>query len=107
MNRIKLGDTVRVISGKNKGLEGTVTKTNIKAQTAIVEGLNKVKKHQKQDNDHEESGIIEIEAPIRMCKLALLDPKGKGVVTKVKYAKNKDGKKIRVARKTGHEFSTK
>lgn len=104
MNRIRRGDNVRVISGKNKGLEGTVTK--IINETAIVEGLNKVKKHQKQDNQHEESGIIEIEAPIRLCKLALLDPKGKGIVTKIKFTTNKNGKKVRVAKKTGNEFSS-
>lgn len=106
MNRIKKGDTVLVISGKNKNKSGVVIAVNLKDSTAIVEGVNKVKRHQKRDQAHEQAGIIEKEAPIRMCKLALVDPKGKekGKATKVKYILNKDNKKVRVARKSGSEL---
>lgn len=105
MNRIKKGDPVVVISGKNKNKSGVVIRVNPKEQTALVEGVNKIKRHQKKDQTHEQSGIIEKEAPIRLCKLALVDPKGKdkGKATKVKYLL-KDNKKVRVARKSGSEL---
>lgn len=107
MNRIIKGDKVKVISGKNKGSEGIVLSVNPRAETAIVEGVNKVKKHKKASADAEQGGIVELDAPIRLCKLALLDPKGKGAVTRVKYAVNKDKKKIRIAKKSGAEFVVK
>lgn len=105
MNRIKKGDTVVVISGKNKGKSGTVIAVNPKEETAIVEGVNKIKKHQKKDQTHDQSGIIEREAPIRLSKIAIVDPKGKdkGKPTKVKFI-IKDNKKIRVSRKTNNEL---
>ncbi len=106
MNRIRKGDRVRVISGKHKFLEGTVLQVFPKENTAIVEGVNKIKKHQKQDQSHQESGIFEKEAPIRLCKLALIEQKGKekGNTTKVKYVLGKDNKKIRVSKKTNAEL---
>lgn len=107
MNRIIKGDRVKVISGKHKGSEGVVLTVFPKDQTAIVEGVNRVKKHKKASADQEQGGIIEVEAPIRLCKLALLDPKGKGTVTRIKYTIGKDKKKIRVAKKSGAEFTAK
>lgn len=106
MNRIKKGDRVRVISGKHKFSEGTVLRVFPKLDTAIVEGINKVKRHQKQNQQHQESGIIEKEAPIRLCKLALVEQKGKekGNTTKVKYVFDKNNKKIRVSKKTNVEL---
>lgn len=105
MNRIRKGDTVVVISGKNKNKSGVVTSVNLQDQTAIVEGVNKIKRHQKRDQAHQEAGIIEKEAPIRMCKLAHVDPKGKtkGQATRIKYL-IKDNKKIRVAKKSNNEL---
>lgn len=107
MNRIRKGDNVVVISGKNKSKTGVVIAVNPTAQTAIVEGINKVKRHQKKDQTHDQAGIIEKEAPIRLCKLALVDPKGKdkGKPTKVAFVL-KDGKKVRVARKSGNELDS-
>lgn len=107
MNRIIKGDRVKVISGKHKGSEGIVLQVFPKNETAIVEGVNRVKKHKKASADQEQGGIIEIEAPIRLCKLALIDPKGKGATTKIKYSKTKDKKKVRVAKKSGAEFTAK
>ncbi len=108
MNRIQKGDTVIVISGKFKNKDGTVLEVFPKEQTAIVEGINKIKKHQKQDATHEQSGIIEKEAPIKLCKLALLEQKGKdkGIKTKIKFVL-KDGKKIRVSKRSGNEIVKK
>lgn len=107
MNRIIKGDRVKVISGKHKGSEGIVLQVFPKNETAIVEGINRVKKHKKASADQEQGGIVEIEAPIRLCKLALIDPKGKGAITKVKYSKEKDKKKVRIAKKSGAEFTAK
>ncbi|MCV3743615.1 50S ribosomal protein L24 [Ureaplasma sp. ES3154-GEN] len=109
MNRIKKGDSVIVISGKNKQKTGIVIEVDPKNETAIVEGVNKVKRHQKKDQTHEQSGIIEKEAPIRLCKLALLETKGKdkGKPTKVSFELNKDNKKVRVTRKTRVEIENK
>ncbi len=107
MNRIIKGDRVKVISGKHKGSEGVVLAVYPREGTALVEGINRVKKHKKASADQEQGGIVEIEAPIRLCKLALIDPKKKGETTKIKYAIGKDKKKVRVAKKSGAEFTAK
>lgn len=109
MNRIRKGDTVIVLSGKEKNKDGTVLQVFPKEGTAIVEGVNKVKRHQKQDSTHDQSGIIEKEAPIRLCKLALLEVKGKekGTKTRVKFVINNNGKKVRVSKRTGNEIVKK
>lgn len=106
MNRIRKGDHVRVISGKHKSAEGIVLKVFPKEETAIVEGVNKIKKHQKKDQTHEQSGIFEKEAPIRLCKLAIIEQKGKekGNTTRIKFVINKDNKKVRVSKKTNNEI---
>lgn len=106
MNRIKKGDKVRVVSGKERNKEGTVLRVFPKEQRAIVEGLNKVKRHQKQDQKNDKSGIVEKEAPLRLCKLALLEQKGKekGQITKIKFAINKEGKKVRVSKRSNQEL---
>ena len=106
MNRIRKGDLVRVISGKHKYAEGIVLKVFPKDDKALVEGVNKVKVHQKKDQNHDQSGIFEKELPIRLCKLALVEQKGKekGSTTKVKYVINKDNKKVRLSKKTNAEI---
>jgi len=108
MNRILKGDKVRVISGKHKNAEGIILTVFPKKQTAIVENVNKVKMHRKAGPNQEESGIIKKDAPIRLCKLALVDPKSKKAkITKVKYEIDKNGKKSRIAKTSGHNFTTK
>ena len=108
MNRIIKGDRVRIISGKHKGLEGTVLKVFPKEQTAIVEGLNMVTKHQKANGENEQGGIIKTEAPIYLCKLALVDPKAKGLNTKVNYVVDpKSKEKSRITKKSKSNLSEK
>lgn len=107
MNRIIKGDKVRVISGKHKNLEGIVLQVFPKNQTAIVEGINKVKRHKKPDQSGEKGGIIEQEAPIRLCKLSLMDVKHKNANTKIKFDFDKNHKKIRVTKKSGSNLSEK
>ena len=95
---LKVGDKVVVISGKSKGTEGKINKTLKKENKVIVEGANMVTKHVKPNANNENGGIIKVEAPIHVSNVALVDPKTKKA-TKVKYDV-KDGKKVRVAKKS-------
>lgn len=105
MQRIKKGDNVRVISGNNSQKEGVILSINTKDQTAIVEGVNIVKKAQKPSQQNQsKGGIISKEAPIRLCKLALVVAKAPQGISKISYKKNKENKKIRMAKKTNSEI---
>lgn len=103
MQRIKVGDKVRVISGSSKiyGKEGIIIQVCPKEQKAIVEGINKVKKHLKPNNGKGE--IKEKEAWLPWSKLALIDPKATRGISKIKYSWTKEGKKIRVLKKSNLE----
>ena len=107
MNRIKKGDKVRIISGKNLNKEGTVLKVFPKLKKAIVEGQNIVKVHKKADANGENGGIKTKEAPIHLSKLALIAPKAARGVSKIAYTKTKENKKIRVSKKDKKEIGGK
>ena len=110
MQRIRKGDRVIVTSGKNRGASGIVLAVLTKKNAALVEGVNKVKKHQKGDErNSKKSEIVEQEAPINLSNLALIDVKSKTQqATKVKYIiDEKTNKKIRVARKTSNPLGDK
>ncbi|GAO99953.1 50S ribosomal protein L24 [Fructobacillus ficulneus] len=96
---VKTGDKVRVIAGKDKGKEGTVTKTVAAKNRVVVEGVNLVKKHQKPSNEYPQGGVIDIEAPIHASNVQLIDP-STNEPTKVGF-KFEDGKKVRFAKKSG------
>ena len=101
--RIKKGDKVVVIAGHEKGKEGVVLQTLPKEEKVIVEGLNKVTKHNKPNQQNTEGSITTKEAPIHVSNVAILDPKKK-VPTKVGYRfEEVDGKqvKVRYAKKSG------
>ena len=66
---VKTGDKVRVIAGKDKGKEGTITKTVAGKDRVVVEGVNIVKKHQKPNNANPNGGIVEMEAPIHVSNV--------------------------------------
>ncbi|MBS9339057.1 50S ribosomal protein L24 [Fructobacillus sp. M2-14] len=99
---VKTGDKVRVIAGKDKGKEGTVTKTVDSKNRVVVEGVNLVKKHQKPSNEYPQGGVIDTEAPIHASNLQVLDP-STNEPTKVGY-KFEDGKKVRFAKKSGNKL---
>lgn len=99
--KIKKGDKVVVLSGSSKGTKGSVLKVYPDKGKAIVEGVNKIKKHTKPNAENPQGGIVETEAPIYVSKLALVDSNGKP--TRVGY-EVKDGKKLRIAKKTGKEI---
>ncbi len=96
--RIKKGDTVVVLTGKDKGKEGKVLKAMPKENRVIVEGVNVQTKHQKQTQT-EAAEIKHIEGPIHVSNVALVDPKTKKA-TKVGYQMDGD-KKVRTAKKSG------
>ncbi|WP_407455613.1 50S ribosomal protein L24 [Ligilactobacillus aviarius] len=96
---IKKNDKVKVIAGKDKGKEGTVEKVFPSKERVIVKGVNIVKKHQKPTNANPNGGIVEVEAPIHVSNVMLIDPSN-NKPTRVGF-KIEDGKKVRVSKKTG------
>ena len=103
--KIKKGDTVIVIAGRDKGRSGEVIEVRRDASRALVRGINVVKRHQRQDATHE-GGIISKEAPIHLSNIALADPKDKKP-TRVGFkliGKGDDRKKVRIARRSGAEI---
>lgn len=107
MQRLKKGDKVRVISGSEKGKEGTILKVFPKENKAQVDGVNVHKKHQKQNYQHQESKIIDVVLKIDMSKLALIDTKSKGKVSKIKFGFDKNNKKVRIAKLSNTEIGSK
>ncbi|RYG20581.1 50S ribosomal protein L24 [bacterium] len=100
--RIKKGDLVVVISGKDKGKTGKVARVLVEDQKVLVEGINLVKRHTRPTPKVQQGGIIEKEAPIYASKVMPVDPKtGKG--TRVRF-KTEGDKKVRVAVKSGEEL---
>lgn len=99
---IKTGDTVLVIAGDEKGKRGKVIQMLTDKDRAIVEGLNKVKKHVKPSANNPQGGIIEKEAGIHISNLMLIDPKT-GEPTRIGRRRNEKGKLQRYSKKT-NEF---
>lgn len=99
MQRIRKGDSVVVLAGKDKGRSGEVLKMMPKDDKALVRGINMVKRHQRQSQT-QEGGIISKEAPIHLSNISLSDPKD-GKPTRVRFEVQKDGSKVRVAKRSG------
>ncbi len=101
--RIKKNDMVVIIAGKDKGKSGKVIRVDRNNDVVVVEQANMVKKHQKPTQANPTGGIIDVEAPIHISNVMLLDGKsGKG--TRVRNQINDDGSKVRVAVKSGTVF---
>ncbi len=96
--RIKKGDQVIVLSGKDKGRTGTVTASMPKLDKVIVGGVNVATKHRKASQANPQGGLERVEAPLHMSKVAHVTADGKA--TRVRF-EERDGKKVRVAVKTG------
>ncbi len=97
--KIKKGDRVVVLAGRDKGRSGEVVEVQPKQERAIVRGVNTVQRHQKQ-TAKQEGGIITKEAPIHLSNLALADPKN-GKPTRVGFKILTDGRKVRFAKRSG------
>lgn len=100
--KIRVGDKVQVIAGKDKGKQGEVLQTIAKDNKVIVEGVNMVTKHIKPSQTDTEGGIITREAPIHVSNVAYYDEKAKSI-SKIGYT-FVDGKKVRVAKKSGTQI---
>ncbi len=96
--KIKKGDKVIVLAGRDRGAEGEVIEVMPKADRVVVRGVNLIKKHQKQTQT-EQGGILSKEAPLHISNVALKDPSS-GKATRVGF-KVEDGKKVRVAKASG------
>jgi large subunit ribosomal protein L24 len=106
--KIKKGDLVQVITGKDRGKQGKVIVAFPREDRVLVEGVNRVKKHVKAGTTPRGSktgGIITTEAPIHVSNVSLVvDKDGKKVTTRIGYRFDENGNKIRVARRTGEDI---
>ena len=98
MQKIRKGDSVVVLTGKDKGRTGEVIQVMPKENRALVQGINMVKRHQRQSQT-QQAGIVNKEASIHLSNLAIADSDGKP--TRVGIKINKDGTKVRVAKRSG------
>jgi len=97
--KIKKGDKVVILTGRDKGKSGEVVQVMPKETRALVSGINLVKRHQRQTQT-QEAGIISKEAPVHLSNLALADPKD-GKPTRVGFKVLEDGRKVRFAKRSG------
>ena len=97
---VTTGDTVRVMRGEDKGKEGKVLRVYTKTGRIVVEGVNIVKKHRKARRPEEQSGIVQMPAPIHHSNVMLLDPKS-GAPTRTRARIDDDGTKERISVKSG------
>lgn len=97
---IKKGDTVIVITGKDKGKKGRVLQSYPRDSKVLVEGVNLVKKHSRPNKNNPQGGILNQEAPIHASNVMLVDPKS-GNATRIGYKVLDNGKKVRIAKKSG------
>lgn len=101
--KIKKGDQVIVITGRDKGKTGEVVKAMPKENKVLVQGINLVKRHTRPTQESA-GGIISKEAPIHVSNVSLIDPKS-GKATRVGFKVEKDGQKVRVAKRSGEVIS--
>ena len=101
--KVKKGDRVIVLSGKDKGKEGVIQHAHPSEGTVVVEGVNTAKRHRKARSATESGGIIEIDKPIDASNVAVVSPSD-GKPTRVGF-KVVDGKKVRICKRTGAELA--
>jgi len=102
--KIKKGDRVVVLSGKDKGKEGVVSRAMPAVGKVIVDGVNVAKKHQKPTRATTQGGIIDKDMPIQASNVAVISPKD-GKATRVGYKIDDKGNKVRICKRTGVELS--
>jgi large subunit ribosomal protein L24 len=103
--RIKKGDQVVVLAGRDRGKKGEVIRVMPREDRALVRGVNMVRRHQRQTAG-QEGGIISKEAPIHLSNIALEDPKD-GKPTRVGFKMLADGRKVRFAKRSGEDIAEK
>lgn len=100
---VKKDDNVIVITGKDKGKKGRVIAAYPRENRVLVEGVNMVKRHTRPNQANPQGGIIEREAPIHVSNVMHIDPKS-GKPTRIGYKILEDGKKVRIAKRSGQEI---
>jgi large subunit ribosomal protein L24 len=100
---VKKNDTVVVLSGKDKGAKGVVTKVIADAKKVVVDGVNKVKRHEKPSQTNQTGGIVEKEMPIAISNVMVVDPKS-GKPTRIKRAREAGKPSVRVSAKSGSQI---
>jgi len=100
--KIRKGDKVVMLAGRDKGRTGEVVSVDPKAGRALVRGVNVVKRHQRQ-SAQQEGGIISKELPVHLSNIAIADPKD-GKPTRVGFKVGNDGRKLRFAKRSGAEI---
>jgi large subunit ribosomal protein L24 len=103
--KVKKGDTVVVVSGKDKGAKGKVIAAYPKQQRVIVEGVNRIKKHTRISSNQrgaKTGGIVTQEAAVHVSNVMVVDADGK--TTRVGYRKDEDGRSVRVSRRSGKDI---
>ncbi|MBD3400699.1 MAG: 50S ribosomal protein L24 [Candidatus Coatesbacteria bacterium] len=103
ITKLRKGDTVEVISGEDRGKRGEILKIFLDDQRAVVQGVNFVKKHQRQTSQDVQGGIIELEAPVRLSNLMLVCPKC-GKPSRLGIVRT-DGERKRVCKRCDAEFA--
>lgn len=98
--RIRKGDQVRVLTGKDRGREGEVSRVIPDRNKVIVEGMNIAKRHQKSTRETMQGGIIDKAMPMDASNVAVISPSD-GKPTRIGYRFNESGKKVRICRRTG------
>ncbi len=101
--KIKKGDRVVVLSGKDKGKEGEVSRVYPEKGLVIVDGVNVAKKHQKPTQQTMQGGIIDRDMPIQVSNVAVVSPED-GRATRVGYRFEPDGTKVRICKRTGADI---
>ncbi len=101
--KIKRGDTVVVLAGKDRGKRGAVRRVDVKHGRLVIEGVNIVKKHQRARQAGQQSEIVEREAPIHASNVMLVDPSN-NEPTRVGFRKREDGSLARVAKRSGKDI---
>jgi len=101
--KIKKGDSVIVLAGKDKGRQGKVLKVLPKENRCVVEGVNMVKRHVKPSMADPNGGVREQEAALDLSNVALRDPKT-GQATRVGFKVLEDGRKVRIAKRSGEQI---
>jgi len=102
--KVKKGDTVKVLAGESKGSTGRIVRVIPKMNRVVVEGVNMIKKHQKTSAASPQGGIVEMEAPIHISNVALVDP-STNEPTRVGRKFDDNGNVVRYAKKSGEVLS--
>ena len=103
--KVKVGDNVKILAGKDKGKEGKVLRTLKKKDKVVVEGINIIKKHSKPNNQNDKGGIFDIEAPIHVSNVKVVEAK-KEVKKEAKKASKEDKKEVKAPAKKAEAKKT-